>query len=206
MSQTIETEEPFLINPWGNRVPEKFINGRLLLEHQTVLTLIQKAQRMRVAMEVCKAEAFADVTAFQDALSANYNVTRKGSRGGVTLTSFDGLMKIEKSTADTMTFGPELEVAKDLIDQCIAEWVKDANDNLRVLVNDAFRVGATGKISVDRVIGLRRLEIPDDRWRQAMNIISDALRAQSSRTYIRFYTRENLDAKWVQIVLDMSSL
>lgn len=196
----------FMINSSGDPVPAHLVPGRVKLEDQTVELLIGKVSAMQAAMRAFKDAAFDDIRAFQDALAAQYRAERSGRRGGVCLASYDGLKKIEVSVADTLTFGPELSVAKDLIDQCISDWAKGANDNLKVLVNDAFRVGSTGKIQVDRVIGLRRLEINDDRWRQAMVAISDALRAQSSRTYIRFYQRATPDAKWEQVVLDMSSL
>lgn len=199
-------DEEMMTNSFGRRVPARFVQGRVKLEDQTVRLLIASADVIQTQMKAFKIAAFDDVQTFQAELAASYGASRSGRRGGVALTSFDGLMKVEVSVADTMRFGPELDVAKGLIDQCIEDWAKGANENLRVLINDAFRVGSNGSIQVDRVIGLRRLEINDPRWQQAMTAISDALRAQSSRTYIRFYRRPDADARWEQIVLDMSSL
>ncbi|HQU16658.1 MAG TPA: DUF3164 family protein [Gammaproteobacteria bacterium] len=206
MNDMAAPAEPVMTNSFGDQVPARLVPGRIKLEDQTVCLLIEKAVAMQAAMKAFKAAAFDDVDEFMAVLSGSYGTERRGRRGGTTLHSFDGLMKVELSVADSLVFGPGLAVAKDLIDACIKDWAADANDNLRVLVNDAFRPGASGKIPVERVITLRRLEIKDERWQQAMVAISDALRAQSSRTYIRFYCRENKDAKWTQVVLDMSSL
>lgn len=198
--------ERMLIDNQGDPIPERLIPGRTLLENQTVELLIEKAAAMQAQMSAFKLGAFQDVYAFLDALRTQYRSERAGRRNGVALTSFDGLKRLEISVADSLTFGPELTIAKELIDACIVDWSKDSNAELKVLVNDAFRVGSSGKIQIDRVIGLRRLDIKDHRWMAAMVAIGDALKVASSRSYIRFYRRANADAKWEQISLDMSGL
>lgn len=193
-----------MTNADGLSVPERMVPGRIKLEDQTVCILIKKALAMQAAMAAFKLSAFSDIYAFLDELSAAYGARRAGSRGGVLLNSYDALSKVEVSVADTMVFGPELASAQTLINECIQSWTQGANDNLRVVVNDAFRAGRGGKIRVDRVIGLRRLEIDDDRWKMAMVAIADAIRTQGSVSYIRFYHRESPDLAWQHISLDMS--
>jgi hypothetical protein len=209
MDVTTETwadAQAMMINGDGDPVPANLIPGRIKLEDQTVRILVEKALAMQSAMAAFKTEAFSDVHTFMAEMSAGYGVTLGGRRGGVRLDSYDGLKKVEISVADSLTFGPELNAAKDLIDACIVSWSADAMPELRVLINDAFRVGGTGKVRVDRVVGLRRLEIKDPRWQMAMVAISDALRKQGSVSYIRFYQRESQDVAWQHIPLDMSRL
>ena len=204
---TTEAEaEAVMINSDGDPVPARLVPGRIKLEDQTVRILIEKARAMRSQMAAFKALAFSDITAFLDELAASYGAQRAGRRGGVQLNAYDGLSRVEISVADSLTFGPELEAARLLINSCIGRWSASADDKLKVLVNDAFRVGAGGKIRVDRVIGLRRLEIKDDEWQSAMVAIADAIRVQGCVSYIRFYTRPSQDAKWQQLALDMSAL
>jgi len=161
---------------------------------------------MQAGMVKFKFDVWDEATTYRDILHANYGVKAGGSRGGMKLHSYDGLMRIEVSSADTFTFGPELEPARELINQCITSWTEGANSNLKTLVDNAFRVGAGGKIQVARVLELRTLEINDDRWATAMVAINDALRVQGSRRYIRFYERKTIEAPWVQIALDMGSI
>jgi hypothetical protein len=198
--------EELMINAHGDPVPAKFVAGRIRLEDQTVNLLIERAQALQAAMAAFKAEAFSDIHAFMGELSASYGGRRGGTRGGTQLDSYDGLRRVVVSVADSMTFGPELTVAKAMIDDCIRRWSADAKPELKVLIDDAFRVGSEGKVRVDRVIGLRRLDISDDGWRGAMAAIGDALRLQGSVSYIRFYQRESQNAQWKQIPLDMSKL
>lgn len=198
--------EPMMTNAAGDQVPERFVTGRAKLEDQTVRILRDKAKAMQGTMLAFKAAAFSDVHAFLGELFASYRIDPAGKRGGVVLKAFDGLSKVEISVADSLTFGPELHVAKELIDQCITAWAKDAKPELTALINDAFRVGGTGKIQVARVLGLRRMNFPDAKWQLAMVAISDAVRVEGSVNFIRFYTRAGADSAWDMITLDMSRL
>jgi len=98
----------------------------------------------------------------------------------------------------------ELQAAKELIDDCVAEWSEGSNDNLKVLVNDAFDVKKEGSIDTGRVLALRRLDITDEKWVKAMNAISDAVRVTGSRTYIRFYETDQKGERSA-ISLDLAS-
>lgn len=208
MSGTTEAPatEKTMRNVYGNDIPARLVSDKLKLEDQAVLDLIGKAQAQRDALAAFKATAMADVTAFLDLLAANYGAKRSGRRGGVQLNSFDGLMRVEVSVADGHTFGPELALAKDKIGDCLSRWSDGARDELRQLVDEAFRVGKAGQVSVDRIRGLRRIKSTDEEWLVAMKMIDDALRIDASKSYIRFYVRENLDADFQQIVLDASRL
>ena len=90
---------------------------------------------------------------------------------------------------DSLTFGPKLQVAKALIDECLVEWTEGGNDNVRALINDAFDVGKEGKLRVDRILSLQRLAIDEPRWKRVMEAISDSIRVESSKSYVRFYHR-----------------
>ena len=192
-------------NADGRLVPAHLVPERRRLEDQTVRTLIAAAREIQTALMAFKSGAFSDIETFKDILSASCNVTLGGARGGVTLESFDATMRIEVSSANTMALGPELNVAKALIDECLTAWLAEgANDSVRTVVMDAFKVGDGGTLPVDRVLRLRQLDIRDERWQRAMVVIGDALRVARSKSYIRFYDRANAEACFQQIVLDAS--
>ena len=99
----------------------------------------------------------------------------------------------------------QLQAAKALIDQCVTRWAEGANDNIKVLINDAFQVDKAGKINTDRVLGLRRLDIKDEDWLQAMQAISDSIQVASTKPYIRFYKR-NSSGGYDPITLDLAAV
>lgn len=208
MSETIAQPagEPVMINSYGNPVPARLVAAKLKLEDQAVRDLIARARDMQKVLAAFKQRSMDDVQALLDLLAANHGVQRSGRRGGVQLNSFDGLMRVEVTIADGHTFGPELTLAKEKIDACITRWADGARGKLRQLVEDAFKVGKSGQVRTDRILGLRRIKSDDVEWLEAMALIDDALRVVASKAYVRFYTRANLDADFEQVVLDASRL
>ena len=189
----------------GRYVLETALTARQRMEHQTVNELIQEARELQGLISLFKAKAFDKVDQLRQTLAAQYNVDLAGKRGGMTLTSLGDRRRVQVSVGDTMTFGPELEAAKALIDQCLIDWTNGGNQNLAVVVNAAFHVGENKRVRMDRVMSLRQLKIEnDDRWDRAMLAIGDAVRTERSKMYIRFYERPSAEAELELIVLDFA--
>ncbi len=196
--------EGMVLNSYGDYTPASRMKPQLKLEDQLVETLVTRAVQLREEMAEFREQAFSDVDQFLALLAEQYEAERGGKTGNTTLLSYDGLLKVQVATGDFLTFGPELQVAKGLVDECLRQWTEGSNDNIKAIVNDAFDVGSQGRIKVDRVLGLRRLHIEDATWLRAMTAISDAIRTTHSKRYVRFYHRETHDGEWKQISLDLS--
>lgn len=96
--------------------------------------------------------------------------------------------------------------AKSLIDECVHEWAQGANDNIKALVNHAFQTDKEGKINTGRVLGLRRLEITDAKWLNAMKAIADSMQTASTKPYVRFYKRNETTGGYDPISLDVAAV
>ena len=81
-----------------------------------------------------------------------------------------------------------------------------SNANIKALVNDAFQVDQQGKISTGRVLGLRRIEIQDEKWLRAMQAIADSMQVASTKPYIRFYERDDASGEYCPITLDVAAV
>jgi cell division septum initiation protein DivIVA len=199
----IQPDDEMIENSFGSLVAKRLVAPAQLFEDQTVQKLADEAAALSQVILDFRTKMFEEVDAFLDLVAERYGARRR-SRGNVILTSYDGKTRIEVSTANFITLGPELQAAKSLIDECLTRWSEGANDNLRTIVQDAFEVGEEGRLRVDRVLALRRVHIDDPQWRTAMQAISDAVRVTHSKRYVRFHRRENQDAPWKQIVLDVA--
>ena len=71
-------------------------------------------------------------------------------------------------------------------------------------MNDAFYVGKSGKLNSNRILGLRRLNITDEKWKKAMDAISDSVQIVGSKEYIRIY-RRNSKGEYDFVNLDLAS-
>lgn len=203
-TQTIPTGYRLKHN--GSLVPESTIKPIDLARDQIVNEIVKKAQALSVDISNFKINTFADLQAFIELSAEQYDAKIGGAKGNVTLMSFDGRYKIQRAVAESLTFDERLQAAKQLIDECIHTWSEGADANIRVLVNDAFQVDKEGNISISRVLGLRRLNIKDEKWLSAMLAISDAIQVVGSKSYVRIYKRVGDSEKWVPISLDVASV
>lgn len=174
--------------------------------HAVVNDLCEQARKQSAALIGFKLAAMNAVHEFIERSLAEYEVKPGGKKGNVTLVSFDGRFKVERRMQDTIVFDERLQAAKALIDECIQGWSKGSNVNIKVLVNDAFQVDQQGKISTGRVLGLRRHDIADEKWQQAMKAISDSMKVASTKPYIRFYERDDHTGDYVPINLDVAAV
>lgn len=189
----------------GNLVPVDKIKPIDKARDKAVQTMVDQAKKMAAAIAQFKAAAMAEVQGFVETSAAEYGTTLGGKKGNVTMTSFDGRYKVVRAIAETIAFDERLQVAKALIDERIQEWSKGSNANIKVLVNQAFQVDKQNQVSTGRVLGLRQLQIDDPQWKRAMDAISDSMKTVSSKSYIRFYERDDASGEYRPIALDVSA-
>ncbi|TVR06381.1 MAG: DUF3164 family protein [Salinarimonadaceae bacterium] len=189
----------------GALVPEGLVRPQDLLQDQTVRKILSYAQELSAQIARFKGHTFDDVSSCVDLIAEQYGAKIGGAKGNMTLMSLDGTMKVQVQVADQISFGPELQAAKSLVDDCIERWAADAGDEIRALVNHAFDVDKEGKINRAALFQLRRLKIEDEEWKQAMAAIGDAIRVVGSTQYVRFYRRADANAPWQGVSIDIAS-
>ncbi|MCU0213301.1 DUF3164 family protein [Pseudomonas shahriarae] len=190
----------------GHLVPVDLIKPIDLARDELVTELVKKAKSVSALLGEFKASAFGDIKAFVEMSAEQYGASIGGKKGNVTLLTFDGRFKIIHAVQDSIKFDERLQAARALIDECAAEWTQDARSEVRVLVNEAFRTDKAGEISTGRVLGLRRLEIQDGRWQQAMRAIGEAVQVVGSKSYLRVYERIGDSDQYAPIPLDIASI
>lgn len=179
----------YMADAKGALLPVEIIRPQHLLEDGVVrqqfgwwLALVEQADRFR-------GHLFADLGEFDALLDEKYGATKGGAKGNRTYSTVDDCYKISIRVRDTLDFGPELQSAKALIDECLRGWSEDAAAPLRVIVNGAFNVDKEGLINKAEIFKLMRHDIDDPRWRSAMEALRDAIRVTGSRTSFEFKMR-----------------
>ncbi len=190
----------------GNLVPEAKVKDEHKLEDQLVRDQVAAAKKLNAALAEFKNSSLNEAAAFRALIAERYGAKKGGRKGNMTLRTFDGAFEMQVAVAENLSFGPELQAAKDLIDECIERWSEGANDNIHALVNHAFQVSKEGRIDTGRVLGLRKLDIEDPEWHRAMTAIADAVRVTSSKTYIRFYSIDPDTGIRTAIPLDLAAV
>lgn len=185
--------EGYKKNAAGHLVPVEQIKPLDALRDELVTELFVEAMRLKKICERFREDALKRIDDLVSLAAQEHGVTLGGAVGNLTLQSFDGRIRLVRAVEKYLTFDEQLHVAKALIDECLRDWTAEARPEVRTLIDDAFRVDSKGKLSTDRILGLRRLNIQDERWRRAMDAIADSIKVDSSKVYLRFYARVNGD-------------
>ncbi len=207
----MERDEEFWTDAKGNRVRLANISEADQMKDEVARRLVASAKAVQDVMAAFKRTALDEMMAAKGLIFERYGASVGGKKGNFSFKSFDGQFEVSVQVAEQISFGTELQAAKALIDECIEEWSKGANDNIRTLVEDAFQVNKAGRIDTGRVLGLRRLVMkndqgePDARWRRAMDAIADAVQPEGTSTYVRFYDRA-LNSHGGAVTLDFAKL
>ncbi|WP_429813618.1 DUF3164 family protein [Ensifer sp. B1-9] len=203
---TVMNGQQFMINALGGFDPIGAVKEQYKLEDQTVRKCIAFAKEASARTSRLKVNTFADLGALDALLAEKFGAKAKigGKKGNRTYQSYDGLLKVTVQVSDQITFGAELQIAKNLIDECLNEWSADSRPEIQAIVTRAFNTQKEGQVNRADVFMLLRLEIEDSRWNNAMDAIRSAIRVTGSKEYVRFYERANANDEWRAITIDLA--
>lgn len=196
----------YMADAKGALVPLELVKPAQKLEDEMVRKVMNFATDLSDQIARFRGHTATDLGEFDALLDQDYGVTKGGPKGNRTYQSFDGLKKISVQVADFIDFGPQLQVAKTLIDECLNEWSADSRPEIRAIITRAFNTDKEGTVNRAEIFMLLRLDIEDSRWQKAMDAIRDAMRVTGSKQYIRFYERPDITAKWQAVTIDLAKV
>jgi hypothetical protein len=200
----LQIPEGFKMDAQGRLWPEAKIPAIDMARDSLVQEIVGKAKAMSEQVAAFRAQTFSDIAAFVSLSAEGYGAKIGGTKGNVTLTSFDGRYKVIRAISETLVFDERLQAAKALIDSCLQRWSEGSTPEIKLLINDAFQVDKAGNINTGRVLALRRMKIEDKDWQSAMRAIGESLSVSSSKSYIRVYERIGESDKYLPISMDMT--
>ncbi len=197
--------EVYMRDAQGRLTPLSMIRDQDKLQDQMVRKIIGFALVLSAQIARFRGHSFDDVGAFDALLAEEYGGhARRSRKGNRTYMSYDGCLKVQVQVNDRITFGPEMQIARDLIEECIADWSSDSRQEVRAIMGSVFNVDKEGEISRTEIYKLTKLSIDDERWQRAMDAVHHAIRVIGSKTYIRCYRRSAPDAAWEAITIDLA--
>jgi len=203
MSQVVP--EGYRLKANGTLVPESQVKEIDALRDDLVTSLVEKAKQVQQALAEFKVEAMNQIRDFVDLSAEEYDVKYGGTKGNVSLLSFDGKYKLMRAVGEHRVFDERIQAAKAKIDECIHRWAEGSNDNIKALVEHAFRVNKQGHIDLNSVLNLRSLNIDDPDWNEAMEAIADSVQVTGTSSYLRIYERQE-NGQYKQFPLDISKV
>lgn len=192
------------INKDGQEIPSKYVSQKDKLDDKTVEQIVKIAKKLNQQL----AEGKTKINTLLENYIKSSNELRKVNvewKGNFTIMNFDKSLKVEKRIAEYIEFNNELQIAKGLIEQCINKWTDNALEQVKLIINDIFNIGKKKLIPRNNLIKLKKYKFPEPEWKQAMQIISEALEVSERRPYVNVYEKMSEKA-YKQILLNFSAV
>ncbi|WP_323034552.1 DUF3164 family protein [Pararhodobacter sp.] len=190
----------------GAFTPLENVRAQDLLRDEMVREIVAESRELHAALASFKERSLSRIIAYQDLLSQHYGAKSGGPKGNVSYSTYDGTEKVAIKIGYMIEYGPELQVAKEIVDECMRRWGAESNANLRAIVNRAFQVDQQGKISQANLYSLLSLEIDDPDWNRAMQAIRDSIRVIGTKRYLELRERVSPEDEGVAILLNLAKV
>jgi hypothetical protein len=190
----------------GRLVPIGVVKEIDKVRDSLVKQLVSRGQELHEKMAAFKQLCLSEIMSFVALSAMEWDVSMGGEKGNMTLYSFDMRYKAQIQISETFVFDEQLQIAKRMIDDCLKDWSQGTRSEIKAIINDAFQVDKEGRIDTKRILGLRRLDIQDPLWKNAMDAISASLQVAGSKRLFRLYKRNSGTDRWIPIVLKMDAI
>ncbi|WP_186390175.1 DUF3164 family protein [Stappia sp. TSB10P1A] len=196
--------KPYMTDAKGAFVPLETIKPAHKLEDEVVRRIMRFADELSGQIGRFRGHTMTDLGELDALLAQEHGLTKGGPKGNRTYQTFDGLMRVTVQVADYVDFGPQLQIAKRLLDECLTEWSADSRPEIRAVITRAFNTDKEGQVNRAEIFMLLRLDIEDPRWQEAMRAIREAMRVTGSKEYVRFYRRARVTDRWNAVTIDLA--
>lgn len=194
----------YLRNVKGDLVAIANVKPQTLIAHEMVHRIARYAEDLSAEIARFAAHAYADIGAYDALLAQEYGVERPQGRGNRQVTTFDGQYQVSVKVQDLTDFGPELQMAKELLDAIIRDRSVGADPFLVTLVAQAFQVDKKGKVDAHRIRAVRSYEVDDPRWPDVVRAIDAAEVVRETKRYLNVHRRDG-DGVLKLIPLDIAT-
>lgn len=178
-------------NADGAYVPLQNIREIDKLRDEFVTSLVSLAESLSGKVSAFKDSSLIEAENFRDVSAQDHGIRLGGRKGGYSLASYDGEMKVVIDNATLIGVNEKVSIARDAIFACLRRWSEGSNSHLVTVVTEAFETNKQGHLSVGRLLAVRSYKIEGDpEWDAAMEALDAGLYAAGSKTYIRFYKRD----------------
>lgn len=198
--------EGYMQNALGHLVPRANVREQDLLRDQVARALVEQAVAINAQLAAFKKKALGDIDDLVKIAGERYDVALGGKKGNISVATYDGKFKVQRSVADVLQFTEEMEAAKTLIMACIKRWSEGANPQISALVSRAFAPGRNGQLKTSAVLDLLRIDIDDAEWKTAMEALKDSINATGTAVYVRVYERVGSSEQYKAIPLDLAAV
>ena len=186
----------------GNDIPIKYVSKYDKARDRVTRRILARFLKARKDLEKIVADCIVDL----DELKGTKD--KLGSKGNFSAQSFDGLISVEIRQQYNIRLDERVARAREMmlayVDGILAKVGGNDAQALRLIVQEAFRANSDGILPTGKILSLMRMEIDNDKWREAKLILQDAIKPQKGKRYLKCNRRASIQADFRSIRLDIS--
>lgn len=196
----------YMKNSRGDLVKTENIKPIDLLKDQAAKELAQQAIDIHMSLIKFKRMALDDIQELIKTAAEKYDLKLGGDKGNITIPTFDGRYKIQRTFADQISFGLELEAAKELFLRYLDEVTAGTNGEIRALIDGAFRTTNKGALRTSDLLRLLKYDIKHPNWVQACEALKDSISVDGKAVYVTVHERINDSDHYRPIPLSIAAV
>ncbi len=198
MAKTITT----MTDSMGNKIPLKYVSAYDKARDKATRKILARFEKARAMLEQVVLESIKDLDELAKLKES------LGEKGNFSARSFDGLIQVSIRQQYNIRLDERVVKARELM----LDYINSVLDRvggadisaLRLLVMEAFKANSQGYLSTGRVLSLMRMEVADDKWREAKLILQEALKPEKGKQYLICEKRQSAQRDFRAIRLDIA--
>jgi hypothetical protein len=198
MAKTVTT----MTDSNGDKVPLKYVCAYDKARDRVTRRILARFEKARAALEAVVADSIKDLDELAKLKES------LGEKGNFSARSFDGLIQVSIRQQYKIRLDERVIRARELMLEYVGSVLDRVNgvdvSALRLLVNDAFKANSQGFLSTGRILSLIRMEVNNEKWREAKMILQDALKPEKGKQYLICERRKTTQGDFRAIRLDIA--
>ena len=186
----------------GNDVPVKYVSAYDRERDRVARRIHARFLAGRKYLEKLLAESVRDLEELKGGKE------KLGVKGNFQTTSFDSLIQVAIRQQYNIRLDERVIRARELMLEYVngvLNKVEGADITaVKLLVEEAFKANSQGFLSVGKVLSLMRMEVKDENWRAAKEILQSALNPVKGKQYLRCEVRSSTQGEYRAIKLDLA--
>lgn len=186
----------------GQDIPLKYVSKYDRERDARTRRILARYLKARAVLESCLADSLADIEAIQAARD-----TETAAKGNFQCQSFDGTIQIQIDQAWNISLDDRVREAREILLNYARSLCAKAGDDAQALlqiVEQAFAVSKSGRLSIGRVLSLCRLKLTEPECIRAQKLLMDSIQTDKGRAYLRVYHRPDTQQDWAMVKLDIA--
>lgn len=198
MAKTVTT----MTDSNGNAIPLKYVSAYDKARDKATRRILARFEKARAALEVVVADSIKDLDELAKLKES------LGAKGNFSARSFDGLIQVSIRQQYNIRLDERVIRARELMLDYVGS-ILDRVDGvdvsaLRLLVKEAFKANSQGFLSTGRILSLMRMEVNNEKWREAKMILQESLKPEKGKQYLICERRKTTQGDFKSIRLDIA--